>query len=228
MLAYVSIAWYLVHQSTALRSLLKLRPFKALLAFGAMAAKARAIFSFMDSYVQRFPDAVAGAIVLGGLAGSGGSLFVAFERKMRLGSRTPSEFSAPGWGFKSAYLAAFLYYITTDPANVLRTLPVPMRYTLEKDDARYIISLALCVHAALETLWGRHINPMFLLERLFYTITRVDRTSPVDQPPTFSMSDISEHTRLTKSDMAAMSSSASRRSGTLHHRSRRSEWRGQY
>lgn len=106
MIAYITLAWYLVDQSLPLRTLLRTRPLNAVIAFGATAAKSRSIFSFIDAYVARFPGIIAGAIALGGLAGSGGQLFISVENKVRKGFRHPSEFSSPGWGFKSAYLAA--------------------------------------------------------------------------------------------------------------------------
>lgn len=175
MLGYIGVAWYLVHTLSPVRTVLAFRPVRAVLAFGAMAAKARTIFSFVDAFVKRFPGAAAGAIVLGGLSGSGGSLFVTFERKLRLGPKAPSELSKPGWGFKSAYLASALYYVLTDPDEVLRGLQLPLRAVVPRDDARFGIALALTSHAALEALLGRHFNPMYLVESLFYAVARVDR-----------------------------------------------------
>lgn len=175
MLGYIAAAWYCVHTLAPVRSLLALRPVRALLAFGATAAKARTIFSFVDAFVARFPGACAGAIVLGGLAGSGGSLFVTFERKLRLGAKAPSELSRPGWGFKSAYLASALYYVLTDPDEVLRGMQLPLRSVVAREDARFGIALALSSHAAIEALLGRHFNPIYFVESLFYAVARVDR-----------------------------------------------------
>lgn len=173
MLGYVTVAWYLVDQSRALRSLLRTRPVSAILAFGASAAKARAIFSFMDGFVVKYPGAAAGAVALGGLAGSGGALFVSLEKKARRGFHTPSELSSPGWGFKSAYLVAISYYVATDPEGILATLPVPVKYSATRDTARYALSLSLCTHAALDMLLERSMNPTYVLDRLFYALTRV-------------------------------------------------------
>lgn len=173
MLGYITVAWYLVDQSRALRALLRTRPVSAILAFGASAAKARAIFSFMDGFMVKFPGAAAGAIALGGLSGSGGALFVSLEKKARRGFHTPSELSSPGWGFKSAYLVAISYYVATDPEGVLATLPVPVKYYAARDTARYALSLSLCTHAALDMLLERSMNPTYVLDRLFYALTRV-------------------------------------------------------
>lgn len=179
MLGYGTVAWYLVDQSRAFRTLLRTRPMNAILAFGASAAKARAIFSFMDAFIVKYPGAAAGAIALGGLAGSGGALFVSLEKKVRRGFHTPSELSSPGWGFKSAYLVALTYYVVTDPEGILSDLSVPLKYTAARDTARYMLSLGLCTHAALDMLLGRSINPTYVLDRLFYAITRVrEETSP--------------------------------------------------
>jgi TRIC channel len=173
MFGYITVAWYLVDQSRLLREFLRTRPINAVLAFGATAAKARSIFSFVDNYVVDYPGTVAGAVVLGGLAGSGGQLFVSLEKKARGGFHTPSEFSQPGWGFKSAYIVAALYYAATDPDGVLASLPVPVKYSVSRDHARYVLSLLLCTHAFVETLIGRHVNPTYVFEKLLYAVSGV-------------------------------------------------------
>lgn len=173
MMSYLAISWYIVNHWTLMRNILMLRPVSAMLAFGATAAKARSIFSFVDTFVQRFPNATAGAIVLGGLAGSGGSLFVSVDKMVHNRFNIPSELSAPGWGFKSAYMAAGLYYIATDPDFVLRGFSIPIAYVVNRDDARFWLSAALCFHAAAETLYGKHFNPMFWVESILYALTGV-------------------------------------------------------
>lgn len=182
MLGYITIAWYIVNH-TPIRPILQFRPITAIIAFGAMAAKARSIFAFIDKFAVRFPGAAAGAIVLGGLAGSGGSLFVSIEKVVMHGFSASSELSAPGWGLKSAYIAASLYYMATDPDHVLRGLPVSLKYAIHRDEARYWISLALCTHAAMETLYGRHLNPVWPLEEIFFALTRVTKETVVEETP---------------------------------------------
>lgn len=170
MISYITLAWYLVHQNRALRAFLSLRPIMAILAFGATAAKMRAIFAFMDDYVRTFPDMMLGAIVLGGLSGSGGQLFVSVENIVQRGIHVKSELSAPGWGFKSAYAAAAAYYVAVDPNAVL----LRAGWTgdsVERDTARLYIAALLCGHAFVETLWGRHINVLFLVERVALAAT---------------------------------------------------------
>jgi hypothetical protein len=181
MFAYITVAWYLIDQSRLLRRLVRTRPFNAILAFGATAAKARSIFGFIDSFVVRFPGVVAGAIALGGLSGSGGSLFLSLEKKTRQGLHVRSEFSEPGWAFKSSYLVAILYYCAIDPSRALQGLPIRLKYSISRDDARFFLSLALCLHAALETLLGRTMNPTFVLDALFYAVTGV-RFDPLPEP----------------------------------------------
>lgn len=170
MMLYLFGAWYLIHQSRLIRSILSLRPITSILAFGATAAKARAIFGFMDDFMREFPNATCGAIVLGGLAGSGGQLFVSLEKIVQNGSQTPSEFSSPGWGFKSAYFASAAYYIAVDPEGVLYDYGVSL-FEADRDTARLCISAALCIHAALETLYGAHVNPLFWIENIFFALT---------------------------------------------------------
>lgn len=204
MLGYITVAWYLIDQSRALRSLLRTRPMNAILAFGASAAKARAIFSFIDGFIIRYPGAAAGAIALGGLAGSGGSLFVSLEKKARRGFHTPSELSSPGWGFKSAYLVAIFYYVATDPEGILAELPVPMKYSAARDTARYVLSLSLCTHAALDMLLARNMNPTYILDRMFYALTRVREEASSEFSALASAADLQTHA-ATKSIEAAKS-----------------------
>lgn len=184
MMSHILLAWYVVNHILPLRILLVSRPISAILAFVATTAKARTIFAFMDTFVSRFPNQPAGAIVLAGLAGSAGSLFLSMEKIVQRGFIVSSELSAPGWGFKSAYLASALYYIMTDPDSLLQD-SLLMR-PADRDTARFCIAAALCFHAALETLYGRHFNPLFWPERVFYALTGVRKDfdpSPVFATP---------------------------------------------
>lgn len=175
MITYVTVAWYIVNHSVPLRYILFLRPVRAIIAFGAMAAKARSIMAFVDRVAKLFPDAVVGAIILGGVAGSGGTLFVSVEKIVQNGLHTPSEFSAPGWGLKSAYLASFLYYVGTDPAGWIgQNVPFEM-IRVGKDEMRFAVCVGLCTHAMLETLYGRHVNPLYFLEEVFFAVTGVQK-----------------------------------------------------
>lgn len=156
-----------------------------MLAFGASAARMRAMFSFMDDYTREYPTVVAGAIICGGLSGSGGQLFVSFERMFHAdGANAVSDFSAPGWGFKSAYIAAGLYYMFLDPDEMLFNIGFPQMFELDRASARFYISAAMCIHAAVETLYGTHINPLFWLDSIFYAVTGLTRNpKPDDEEP---------------------------------------------
>lgn len=182
MLSYILLAWYLVHKNALLRRILLLRPIAAVLAFGASAARMRAMFSFMDDYTREYPRVVAGAIVCGALSGSGGQLFVSFERMFHDdgGVGVLSDFSSPGWGFKSAYVASALYYVFLDPDDMLFDLGFPQVLELDRASARFYISAAMSIHAAVETLYGSHINPLFWLDSIFYAVTGLTR-NPVPQ-----------------------------------------------
>lgn len=180
MFGYVAAAWYVVNMVAPIRMLLMFRPVAAVLAFGAQAAKARSIFGFIDGFILRYPRSAVGAIVLGGLAGSGGTLILGFERKLRMGKASHSEFSRPGWTFKSAYLASTLYYMLTDQDSFLRDL-FGWNIVIAKDRARFWIALALCCHAAIEALWGKHINPLYIFETAFYLVMRLDSSDVVEQ-----------------------------------------------
>lgn len=173
-MSYILIAWYFVHTNSLVRGFLSWRPINAVLSFGAMAAKARAMFTFMDDYVREYPRAVAGVIILGGLSGSGGQLFMSAENIVQNGMSTASEFSSPGWGFKSAYIAALVYYIATDPEDILYDLGFSVINT-DRTTARFYISAALCFHSFFETLYGTHVNPLFWFDHLFYKITGLER-----------------------------------------------------
>lgn len=181
MISYIIIAWYLIHKSALVRGILSLRPVAAVLAFGASAARMRAMFSFMDDYTREFPRVVAGAIICGALSGSGGQLFVSVERMFHEGSDALSDFSSPGWGFKSAYIAAGLYYMFLDPDDMLFNIGFPQVLELDRASARFYISAAMCIHAAVETLYGTHINPLFWLDSIFYAVTGLTR-NPMPEP----------------------------------------------
>eukprot|EP00737_Agarophyton_chilense_P000620 gb/GEZJ01000689.1/.p1 GENE.gb/GEZJ01000689.1/~~gb/GEZJ01000689.1/.p1 ORF type:complete len:348 (+),score=46.71 gb/GEZJ01000689.1/:35-1045(+) len=183
MLSYVTVAWYAVNHYSTIRNFLSFRPIAAVLAFTAMAAKARTIFNFIDQHNRLFPGAAAGAIVLGGLCGSGGSFFITLERIVQHGFSAAGDLSAPGWGFKSAYIAAAAYYVATDPHMMFRTSLAPVSYALHPRAARFWIALFLCSHAAVETLVGTHINPFFVFEHILFAVTGVRKHSEADAPP---------------------------------------------
>lgn len=170
MCLYLVASWFLV-QHRLVRLLLNSRVGMTVLSFGANAARARAIFRFMDEYMTRFPRCVSGAILLGGLAGAGGRLFVSLENIVQRGFAAPSEFSAPGWAFKSSFVAASAYYILVDDHDVFFDMGFPSHWLLDKSLAQYYISATLCFHAALETLLGRQFNPLYVFERVLYAIT---------------------------------------------------------
>lgn len=177
MMVHITLAWYVINHSQMARAFLTMRPVSAVLCFTAMAAKSRTIFSFIDEYNRRFRHQAAGAVLLGGLAGCGGSFFMTIERIVQRGFAAGSELSAPGWGFKSAYIAAACYYLATDPHMIVRSWVVPLQYAVDKREARFWIALALCVHAAVESLIGRHINVVFVLEQVFFAVTGVRKHS---------------------------------------------------
>lgn len=173
MMAYIFCAWYVVHRSSVLRAILNTRVPSAILAFGASAARMRAIFSFMDGYVREFPRAALGAIICSGLTGSGGSLFVSVEKLVQHGAHNSvSEFSAPGWGFRSAYFAAALYYAFVDPDDVLYGLGLST-LDLDRQSARLLISAAFSTHAFFEALFGTHFNILHGVESLIFAVTRL-------------------------------------------------------
>lgn len=180
MFGYVAVAWYIVNTIPFIRMILMFRPVAAILAFGAQAAKARTIFGFIDGFIIRYPRSAVGAVVLGGLAGSGGGLILGFERKLRLGKSSHSDFSRPGWTFKSAYLASLTYYMLTDQDSFLRDL-FGWNIVVAKDKARFFLALALCLHSAFEALIGKHINPLYFIETVIYTIMRLERSDVVEQ-----------------------------------------------
>lgn len=183
MMSYITVAWYLINHSNIIRGFLSFRPVLAIVAFGATAAKVRSILSFMDDFVVRFPSAVLGAIILSGLAGSGGALFVSIEKIIQNGLNASSELSTPGWGFKIAYIAALVYYVATDPVGwISENVPVEL-VTFEKEEVRFAIAVALCTHAALETLYGRHVNPLYPIEQVLYALTGVRKIAEEQEVP---------------------------------------------
>lgn len=191
MMAYIFAAWYIVNHSVVVRYIFSFRVTRALLAFGATAAKARSIMSFIDAFVPRFPTAPAGAVVLGGLAGSGGALFVTVEKMVQAGLHTPSEFSSPGWAFKSAYVAALVYYVGTDPVGwVAEKLSIHIG-KVDREEMRFAVSLMLCTHAMLETLYGQHVNPLWAVERLLYALTGIRREIEQEGEMNFESSKVS-------------------------------------
>lgn len=103
------------------------------------------------------------------------------ERIVQHGFAARSELSAPGWGFKSAYIAAACYYIATDPHMILRNWFIPLQYAVDKREAKFWIALALCLHAGVESLIGRHINVVFVLEEVFFAVTGVRKYSESEE-----------------------------------------------
>lgn len=159
--------WYIVRRSTTFRYFCQLRLCRTVIAFGATAARMRAMMAFMDLYVQRFPGVITGAVICGGLAASAGLLCVSVEKIIQHGLGTHSEFSKPGWGFKSAFIAAACYFMLLNPNESL-----PIQFLgLSKQSVMFYISLIFCVHAALDAAYGSHVNPLYWIETILLAIT---------------------------------------------------------
>lgn len=97
------------------------------------------------------------------------------ERIVQGGFGTASEFSRPGWGFKSAYWAAFVYYVATDPVGWVRDKLSMEKWGWDKDHVRLVVSLMLCLHTVIEVLFARTVNPFWLTESIMYKLSGVRR-----------------------------------------------------
>lgn len=182
MLPMQALCWYLVNVVTPVRALLRLRLVSAVLVYFATAAKVRSIFGAVDGLVAAFPASWSGAIVLGGLSGCGGSLFVSLEKINQYGRGAPSELSAPGWPFKAAFLSSALYYIGTDPAGLVASAAGVKAFPWSRDEVCFAVSAGLCVHATLCTLGGATFNPLRPVEVLLSAVLRLpegDDAGPV-------------------------------------------------
>lgn len=182
--------WYIVHRSMTLRYFCQFRLCRAVIAFGATAARMRAMMAFMDLYVQRFPGVVTGAIICGGLAASAGLLCVSVEKIIQHGLQTRSEFSNPGWGFKSAFIAAACYFLLLNPNESL-----PIQFLgISKQSVMFYMSLIFCVHAALDAAYGRHVNPLYWIETILLAVTGLNPPQP-STTTTYTSELIDTHTK---------------------------------
>lgn len=173
MLPMQALCWYLVNVVTPVRGLLRLRLVSAVLVYFATAAKVRSIFGTVDGLVAAFPASWSGAIVLGGLSGCGGSLFVSLEKISQFGRGAPSELSAPGWPFKAAFLSSALYYLGTDPAGLVATAAGVKALPWSRDEVCFAVSAGLCAHATLCALGGVTFNPLRPVEVLLSAVLRL-------------------------------------------------------
>ena len=187
MMPMQALAWYLVNVVTPFRVVLRLRIVSAVLVYFATAAKVRSIFGAVDGMVDAFPDAWAGIVVLGGLSGCGGSLFMSLERISMYGRGSASELSAPGWPFKAAFLSAFLYYVGTDPTGLVAARVGVKVLPWTKDEVCLFVSAGLCAHAVLCTLYGSTFNPLRPVEVVLSSVLRLPTGAaaapPVGLPP---------------------------------------------
>lgn len=100
---------------------------------------------------------------------------MSFEGKLRLGLKASSDLRQTGLVQIGLSRVGAQLPTLSNPDEVLRCLQLPPRAVLPCDDPLFETVLALMLHAAFEALLGRHFDPMYLAESLFYEVARLDR-----------------------------------------------------
>mmetsp|Transcript_1399 Transcript_1399/g.4161 ORF Transcript_1399/g.4161 Transcript_1399/m.4161 type:complete len:294 (-) Transcript_1399:38-919(-) len=172
--------WWLVNCVPAVRYLFQMKLIFAPIVFLAHFAKVRAITSTVNEVAARVPGGWAATILLGGIAGSGGIVFMDADKKFKLGPHTPSTFTAPEWGFKSAFLTSAVYYFCVDPHNIIVSyVDLP---EINRGDLVFVLSLFLATIAVLEVLFGRSFNVFHYIERVLINVLGLKRSEALDRP----------------------------------------------
>lgn len=103
--------------------------------------------------------------------------FLDVDRKLRIGLDTRSTFSAPGWGFKSAFLVSAAYYVVVDFHGLIHPLiDIP---EVDRPDLVFSLSLFAALVATLEVLTARSYNLFYYGERTIVVMLGLDRTTEV-------------------------------------------------
>eukprot|EP00188_Purpureofilum_apyrenoidigerum_P005801 Plantae.Rhodophyta-Purpureofilum_apyrenoidigerum.ctg7979.p1 GENE.Plantae.Rhodophyta-Purpureofilum_apyrenoidigerum.ctg7979~~Plantae.Rhodophyta-Purpureofilum_apyrenoidigerum.ctg7979.p1 ORF type:complete len:294 (+),score=41.91 Plantae.Rhodophyta-Purpureofilum_apyrenoidigerum.ctg7979:155-1036(+) len=172
--------WWLVNCVPAVRYIFQLKLVYAPVVFLAHFAKVRAITATVHEVAARAPGGWAATILLGGIAGSGGVIFMDADKKFKLGPHTPSTFSAPEWGFKSAFLTAAVYYFLTDPHNLIVSyIDLP---DINVGDLKFFLSMFLATLAVIEVLFGRSFNVFHYIERGLINVLGLKRSEYGERP----------------------------------------------
>lgn len=222
MFGYVLIAWWVVEVFPLLRHLFEFRVFMAMLTFFEMIVKGRNVLSFVDKVLgMGFEGGIGtGTVILAGLSGTGGLLLITMDRKLKFGRAAgKGPFSEPGWGFKSPYLIAGIYYVGIDPFGWFADA-LGFKIKVARDVAKFWLILGLACHATVETLINRNINPVYLVEQFLYAVSRVSPKSVLqeDGPSTSEHPNSQEDETTVKREREMTVKSEGDKNGTLRQR----------
>jgi len=139
--------------------------------------RCRSMFHGMELAVQNIPNSAVAAILLGSVAGIGGTLVTNFVIKVVTNPQSPSEFSKPTWSLKSAFFACVYFYFTWNPHSLLPVTLFPV------DTAKLIVMGYLIAHAVAVELVGPFTPPPInVIEFIFFLITRIKTEEPTLAP----------------------------------------------
>jgi len=136
----------------------------------------RAISMTVDSVAKQVPDGWVAAILLGGIGGCGGLLFLDADRKFRTGFNAKSTFSSPEWPIKSAFLTSTAYYVLSDPHNIIQSY-VDFPH-LQNADLRFALGTFLSIISIAEMILGRSINLFHYFERILVAVLGLQIDKP--------------------------------------------------
>mmetsp|Transcript_38011 Transcript_38011/g.151026 ORF Transcript_38011/g.151026 Transcript_38011/m.151026 type:complete len:242 (-) Transcript_38011:62-787(-) len=169
------LCWWLVN-CTPVKKILQIKVVLAPIAVVATFARIRAISMTVDSVAKQVPDGWVAAILLGGIGGCGGLLFLDADRKFRTGFNAKSTFSSPEWPIKSAFLTSTAYYVLSDPHNIIQSY-VDFPH-LQNADLRFALGTFLSIISIAEMILGRSINLFHYFERILVAVLGLQIDKP--------------------------------------------------
>ncbi|KAJ8900743.1 hypothetical protein NDN08_000044 [Rhodosorus marinus] len=169
------LCWWLVN-CTPVKKILQIRVVFAPIAVVATFARIRAISMTVDSVAKQVPNGWVAAIILGGIGGCGGLLFLDADKKFRTGFNAKSTFSSPEWPIKSAFLISTAYYVLSDPHKIIQSY-VDLPH-LQNADLKFALGAFLSAIAILELVLGRSINLFYYFERILVAVLGLQIDKP--------------------------------------------------
>mmetsp|Transcript_18436 Transcript_18436/g.48122 ORF Transcript_18436/g.48122 Transcript_18436/m.48122 type:complete len:315 (+) Transcript_18436:193-1137(+) len=171
LLPYIAAAWYFVHYTRLGAWLLGLPLVRLICRLATTYCRAGLICARAEMAASLYPGVVGAHLLLGTIAGTGGTLLCDAIKHALGGLARPAELSAPSWALRSGFLGATVYLSAVHY--------LPQEFQLEPLQAKALVTTMLLLQAVLSTLWGAEIDLTRPLDAAFHALSGIP---PFPQP----------------------------------------------
>eukprot|EP00887_Chlorella_sp_A99_P001096 scaffold14.g1096.t1 len=159
-----TLSWWAMHYfpGRLVERAFSLRPLLIFIQACRSAMRANIIFARVEVAARLFPGVLAAPLLLGTLAGAGGTLLVDAVEICGGHKKGPSEIARPGFPLRSALIASAAYYVLVHWAALLTAA-----------EGRGLVLLVCVGHAVAAAAAGRQLDWTAPVARAFHAVTLI-------------------------------------------------------